>query len=533
MNMAKRAPPPPTPPPTEPVSPDTVSGPSLGKKLPTKQATAPIESEAAKRGRKNKSEKQATPNGLWDSHAPIVTPEPIPAIPTHTDNSFESAHNHGYMSPLLIELECDEFPLAPRDVLNDELVEESIRQWHKQAAEADIELRRQLVSMHWSSRDWDELLGSHVQEMERNARTVVGQWKDICDEEKARRLKEDKQRRIAGIRNITSGNRRWGASSPMPSMPPDAPSLTPTPPKVKSPEPLSNTQQPRKTGVKKQTATVEDATSSEWEERSSTPSLASNKPRLRQDPPETDSLWQREALGTKSVPNRTSSFWGNGATTKPETLPSSAGKKSASSAMKGHPPLQEPSSNSRVTPLPWEDPQSRQPEKSIWPSESATTADEEGPASGLSWGQGAASAWNFAKSAIVGDKPGQSGKMGNKHSPASAVNQPPSFWSGNDAMARGMSQTPTAPSFSDPSLDGRFAAWRPSRAGDPGAGSPTSGTDLTFQHLHQTDDDDDEVDEAELQNVMSMYTKSQAINNPARKKGGPPARTFVHHPHAY
>lgn len=526
-NLGKAAPPP-TPPPTEPVSPDSVWAPSAAKKQPVKQMPVSADANTTKRGGKSKAEKQTASDSLWDPRAASVPPEPVAALPTHTGNSVESAHNHGYMSPLLIELECDEFPLASQDILTDELVEESIRQWHQQAAEADIQLRRQLVSTHWERRDWDELLGSHVQEMEHYARTVVGHWKDICEAEKARRSKEDKQRRLAGIRNVTSGNRRWGPSNPVEATPFPAPALASAsiPTKARSPEPVTKAQQPRKGAGRKYSVTVEDATSSEWEERSSTPSLSSDKSKTRpNESPEYDTPWQKEAPAAKAAPGLMSNMWGKSATTTAEAQINGARKKPVDGNTKSAFSPAEPIRNTG-TPLPWDDPQSRRPEKSLWDTAGSAAAEDDDSANGSPWSQGAASAWSFAMNAIGGDKSAAPTKLNGKPPMEPPVNRTTSFWSSGDTNSRSMSQGPSQTGFGDASLDGRFTPWKPSRAAvDPEAeaNDPTKKmADLALQHLYETADVDDSD---ELHNAMSMYTK--AVASSTRKRAMPTAKAYV------
>lgn len=516
MHVSKKAPPPPTPPPTEPVSPDSLWDPAISKKQPSRPIREPNHLPPPKTREAKVSKLPTSSDSFWDVNEQPTDPDPLPARRTHTGNSIESAHNHGYMSPLLIELECDEFPIAPQDILTDEIVEDSIRQWHQQAAEADIQLRRQLVSMHWAKRDWEELLGSHVQEMERNARAVIGHLKDVCEEERVKRLKEDKQRRLAGIRNITSGNRRWGPSPPVDPSPPRASSPAPALAKVKSPDPPIKAQPARKGAAKKHVVTVEDATSSEWEERSSTPSLASSKSKAAsKDSTEFDSLWANETTA-KGAPGLMSNLWNKNGTPASDAQANNGQRKPANGNPKG-PFSTTEAIRKTSTPLSWDGPHDTKPDRSLWENGSRAVTEEEKADTGSSWG--ANSAWNFAMNAIAGDKSSAPTKANAKPPADPPMNGPKSFWSSESSFSRSTSQGPNTNGFGDPIADGRFTPWKPSRTpeADVDVNDPTKKmADLAFQHLYQTANPEDEYDPSDLHNAMSMYTK--AVNSTTRKK---------------
>ncbi|KAI0341493.1 hypothetical protein BDW22DRAFT_1359078 [Trametopsis cervina] len=535
MHMAsKTGPPPPPTPPTEPVSPSTSLW-DAPAPMPNRMPMQPAENLPPRKGTPSVSKpakKAVQSESLWErpAAAAATLPPPAPlAAPTYTGNSIESAHNHGYMSPLLIELEGDEFPLAPADILTDDLVAESIRQWHQQAAEADIQLRKQLVLMHWSKRDWDELLGSHVQEMEQNARTVVGHWKSLCDEEKERRLREDKQRRLAGIRNVTSGNRKWGVPPPVDPTPPPQPPA-PASAKLKSPPPETKKQPPqpqRKAVGRKQAATVEDATSSEWEERSATPSLSTDRSRRgRKDSIGVESLYAKDpapATGGKGAPGLMANLWGR---REPSNEPTAAmGNPKVNERKKPVPmadngPFSSPiieSPRKVSTPLPWGSSagQEEKIDQNYW-SQGPGVADEEeddeddedGDSSmatggGSMWGGSAAAAWNLAMKSFGGDKNGAPAPPAAKPSglPKSAsppVNLPGSLWA-DEPFSRNGAHGPE---------DGRFTPWKPSA--QPEADVTKKMADLALQNLYSANDDDGSND---LRNTMSMYTKSQANSN--------------------
>ncbi|KAI0088804.1 hypothetical protein BDY19DRAFT_993637 [Irpex rosettiformis] len=521
MHVAKHAPPPPTPPPTEPVSPDALWEASAHKKLPVREAvtTAP-----SKKGANGKAAKSPT-ESLWGSASASSPPGPSAPIagPTYTGSSLESAHNHGYMSPLLIELECDEFPIASQDILTDDLVEESIRQWHQQAAEADIQLRKQLVSMHWAKRDWDELLGSHIQEMERNARTVVVHWKTVCDAEKERRMKEDKQRRLAGIRNVTSGNRRWGSS--MSSTPAErTPSPAPAPMKKpsvpepkKTPVPETKKAQPlRKGAVRKHVATVEDATNSDWEERSATPSLSTDRPKPgRKDAVNVDSLWSKDPSAAKGASGLISSLWGKAPEHEPAVPVIERKKPVGGAAKKVLSSTVEPTRKA-ATPLSWNEPEPQKTEGPFWTSRPSDPVEDDThePSGGSFWGgarDGANSAWDFAMNAINSGKPSVSAKPPAKPSPP--VSGPGSFWSNEPSFAKMMS----GGAGEGGGLDGRFTPWKPSELEPPDEDDPTTKmANLAMQHLYQTVDTEDDIDVNDARNAMLMYTKAAATST--RKK---------------
>ncbi|KAI0691851.1 hypothetical protein BC835DRAFT_1416946 [Cytidiella melzeri] len=518
MHMPQKALPPPTPPPTEPVSPDTLWEPSVVKRLPIREIATPA---PLKRGKQ--ANQPAPSQNPWGATPATSPPGPPIATPNHTGNSLESAHNHGYMSPLLIELECDDFPIAPQDILTDELVEESIRQWHMQAAEADIQLRKQLVSMHWAKRDWDELLGSHVQEMERNARTVVGHWKSVSDAEKGRRLKEDKQRRLAGIRNVTSGNRRYGDTilaerSPSPAPPVLASAKKPTAPETKKAQPQ------RKVPARRNVATVEDATSSEWEERSATPvSMDRSKPaRGRKDSVGADSLYSKDSPAAKGAPGLLSSLWGRASNSASEASDVHEPKKPVGGMRKGAlEPSAEPDRKT-ATPLPWDESQNKKIDRNFWASSAGANAEDEDdePEEDAMWSQnrlggargGAASAWNFAVNAISGDRAGASARPSHKSSPP--VGGPGSFWPNDSSFTRTASESPSSGAHTGSDLDGRFTPWKPSSIVKSDTNETTTKmANLAMQQLCQ----DDEDDQNDVQNLMSSYTKSFATSTRKKK----------------
>ncbi|KAI0826481.1 hypothetical protein BC629DRAFT_84029 [Irpex lacteus] len=533
MHVAKNAPPPPPTPPTEPVSPDALWESSVHKRFPVRETATPAPPRKAVNGKLANPPPPPQAESLWDSvpaSSPPGPPAPI-AVPLFTGNSLESAHNHGYMSPLLIELECDEFPIASQDILTDELVEESIRQWHQQAAEADIQLRKQLVAMHWAKRDWDELLGSHIHEMERNARTVVEHWKTVCDVEKERRLREDKQRRLAGIRNVTSGNRRWGSSTPTertssPAPPAPAPATKkpplPEPKKTLVPEP-KKAQALRKGAAKMRAATVEDATSSEWEERSATPSVSSERPkpgRKNSESVNVDSMWSKDppAPAKTSAPSLISSLWGKTAPSAPEREPPVVNERKkpvGGPAKKAFSPVAEPARKT-ATPLP----QMQENDGKFWTGGTSASFEDDGfePSSNSLWGQsvlegargGAASAWNFAKNAINNDKPSAvPTKPPMRASPP--VNGPGSFWSNEPAFARMTSEG------ADEGLGGRFTPWKPATLEPPDEDDPTTKmANLAMQHLYQTVDTEGDIDPSEAHNAMLMYTQAAATTRKKR-----------------
>jgi hypothetical protein len=496
------------------------------KRLPARETSTPA---PPKKASVNKPAKQPPPSqSSWGHTSTDLPTEPQPAIPHYTGNSIESAHNHGYMSPLLIELECDEFPIAPPDILSDEVIEQSIREWHQQAAEADIQLRKQLLSTHWAKRDWDELLGSHVQEMERNARAVVGHWKSVSDAEKEQRLKEDKQRRLAGIRNVTNGNRRWGSPTPVERSPSPAPAVAA--PTKKTPVPEAKKAQPaRKGAAKKFAATVEDATSSEWEERTATPTISTDKSKAgRKDPVDTESLWSKDPPATKGASGLLSSFWGRATASPAEAPPPPAvheRKKPVNGPGKGPiPPATEPIRTTTASPLWDEPPHAQKADKNFWNASGAAGEDDDDePTSHSMWSQaamgdvrgGAASAWNFAVSAMSGDKAGAAKPPTKSSSPP--VTGPGSFWSNEPAYAKATNESPGTGSYGAAGIDGRFTPWKPSVMERPNADETTTKmANLAMEHLYQAADTDDAYDPNELHNAMSMFTKAVASSN--RKK---------------
>ncbi|EKM56912.1 uncharacterized protein PHACADRAFT_141917 [Phanerochaete carnosa HHB-10118-sp] len=434
---------------------------------------------------------------------------------------------YGYISPVFVEMEDEAFPRV-LDPLPETMVADSIRSFHSAAAEAEIELRRQMISGALDDSAFEELVNTHMSMVEQYARKIVEGWKQERSAEEQRRLiAEEQKRRLAEVKKQGLARRggQWAGSSLTEGV-------------ARAASPALQAKRPQQT-KNRQARLLEESFGAR-------PATPAHLAQAQQDDDGGISLWERRTPG-KAAEGRPipSSFAGSA----PQAQPPPQARP---------PPQVQPSP---PTPSPWAQlaktparrnpflpqaapPPAPEPSLSPWDAmiakvkqappepqlqdaweEDNTDESEEGASS---WSHqvlngafgGAVSAWSMGVSAFGGaERPGTPAQVPAPTRPSAPAPPVPTVreapWAGEGPFQRSTSHGPTTPE------DPRFATWRPPRIVDPDEHENPAKKmqDLALQNLFQSVDDSSDTD---LFNAMSMYSK--ATQSATRKTTTPAAR---------
>ncbi|KAI0795511.1 hypothetical protein C8Q75DRAFT_730447 [Abortiporus biennis] len=105
-----------------------------------------------------------------------------PSSPSSPYSYSYNSLSYRLIGPVLFEEEGGDFIETPLDGLSEKALEESIRQYHAMAADAEIELRKKLRVVYEQKK---ELVRRHHLAMEVRARSIVEGWKSVRDTEMA------------------------------------------------------------------------------------------------------------------------------------------------------------------------------------------------------------------------------------------------------------------------------------------------------------------------------------------------------------
>ena len=503
-------------------APARAPGPSIStSKIPGPSRT-PASSRSAVSS-KNLAGKSPLSNS-WDVEAELEEPSLLGStVSLHTPASSTYTGDYGYVSPVFIEMEDEAFPRI-QDPLPEDVVENSVRAFHSAAAEAEIKLRRKMVSGTLDDGALGQLVNAHMSAMEQYARKAVEEWRLARDVEVQRqRVAEEEKRRAMEAKKQRLG-RRGGQTLVTEQV-------------VRAASPALQMKKPAQIKNRQAQLLVES-----FGARPATPARLLAK--AQQDVDSGTDLWERQMSGKAAEEKSMFSFLGSQAQPPPPAHPPihapSPWAQLAKHPTQRNPLLSQPAPAPAPAPepslSPWEAvmtkkvqaPPESQPQDA-W-DEDNTDESEEGAMS--SWGQqmlntargGAASAWDMAMATIGGsERPGTPAQMrgpARPSAPAPAAPAAPASreapWVSDGLFARSTSNGPTTPE------DPRFATWRPPKIVDPDEQENPAKKmqDLAFQNLFQTADDDS--DPTDLLNAMSMYTK--ATQSAARKKTAPGAQ---------
>ena len=445
------------------------------------------------------------------------------AFPTPPSSTYTG--NYGYISPVFFEMEDPEFPRVP-DPLPDVAVEETIRIFHNTAAEAEIELRRHMVSGTLDDGELEQLVNAHMSAMEQHARKAVEDWKAAREaaieerraEEQRARMAEEQKRRLAEAKKQGLGKKgaKWPGLSTVEEVPRAAS------PAVQAKKPQAKN---------RRTQLLEES----FGARPATPAhLAQAQAQQRGD--DELSPWERQAAAKAAEGKPTFAFLAQQAQQPPPVQPPvpapSPWAQLARAPAQRNPFSPQAAQAPEPSLSPWETMMAKKMQAPPMPQpqdaweEDNTDDSEEGVSS---WTQqmlnsarsGAASAWGMASSAIGGgERPGTPAQLRAPTRPSAPVPAAPAAqetpWAADGLMARSVSNGPTTPE------DPRFATWRPPRIveHDEHNDPAKKMQDLAFQNLFETADD--ESDPSDLLNAMSMYAK--ATQSAARKKTAPSSK---------
>ncbi|GJE86682.1 hypothetical protein PsYK624_027630 [Phanerochaete sordida] len=467
----------------------------------------------------------------WDT-TPEVDSSSLPGstigFPTPASSTYTGAYN--YLSPVFVEMEDETFPRIP-DPLPEAVVEESIRAFHTAAAEAEIDLRRQLVSGILDDGAIERLVNTHVINVEQHARKVVEEWhEERAAEEQRQRLAEEQRRRQAEARRQGLNKNRFFAGA----VGGGARAASPAPAPVLQAKRLKQINSPQARLLQESFGTR--------------PSTPAHLAQARQDDDAGGSLWERQMSGKASAPAAEdrgifNAFLGSSppsqapAPMQPPQRSVSPWSQLAKPPTQRNPFLQQqpaPAAPAAPALSPWEAMLARtrqqappvpqtQPEDA-WDEDNTDESDE----GSAPWGQnmlsnargGAANVWDMAMNAFGGaERPRTPAQAGPSRPAAPAppppVSREPQQWADDGLFARSTSNGPTTPE------DPRFVTWRPPRIVDPDehVDPAKKMQDLALQNLFHTVDD---ADDSDLMNAMSMYSK--AAQSVERKKTAGPGR---------
>lgn len=431
-----------------------------------------------------------------------------------TPTMAPSSASHSYVSPVFIEMEDDSFPRLG-DPLPQDTVEESIRSFHLAAAEADIELRRRMLSGKLDDEQMEQLVLGHLSSVEQSARNIVEQWNKAreveierlqAEAEKARIVEEQKRRLAEAKKN---GKKKWSI-----------------PTVATAPEPMPEPAQPKKKGRR---GTIQQEAAEEA--RAATPVGRPMKQTIvQEDTTPTEGFWQ-----APTKPHGMGSLlWGRSSTPAAPTPVPAVRPGSV------RPTVLNPFASGSNVPKqaapelsPWEAAMAKKKEMKPSPTPApepswGESSDADGSADGSSFWEnavggatgGAASAWSFL---VGGQQPAPPPPKAPTPRSAAPAPVPDAFWPSEDTFARNMHRGPTSaapPYGASASMDGRFATWRPSRDDEPEErGDPAKKmADLALENLLDITSTGDNGQPDDIFNAMSMYSKAHA--SVTRKRGG-------------
>ncbi|THH32589.1 hypothetical protein EUX98_g1645 [Antrodiella citrinella] len=177
---------------------------------------------------------------------PVISSPLASYEPQNSEDSLSSSSSYRVINPTTIELEAEDHIEAGFEGLSQEDVESSIREFYSRAAEAEIELRRQLYDPSTNPNLIGALLEEFIRGMEVAARGTWEDWKERRDKEMERRRLErerENQRRTEAKKPVWGSTIKRGTT---PAPPPAQAPLNKKPgkkaPAKKEPEVVSEPQ---------------------------------------------------------------------------------------------------------------------------------------------------------------------------------------------------------------------------------------------------------------------------------------------------
>lgn len=500
------------------------------------RATGSSASSAAWNARKPPVHPAADPSeGLWGSAPPkgfghTSKPSISSPLATHVSTVVDNA---GYkaISPIIVEEEGDLVEVG-FDGLTEEDLDDAVREYHREAAEAEILLRRKLLSAGDDKKRRTILVNDHHRSMEANARAIVDGWKAAQQAHKEKQLAEAKRAAYE------STNARRGGFASM--------SAAATASKIPVPEPPKSKKAAKKAvGKKGNIATVEEVADlgDDVDHPPPVSHMAPPPPLSKKaDPPSAFGKSSFAGWGMSSEdrepPPSMMSGWGARASTPSRDLPGRTSSPLSSSTNSNNPyakPKTPAPPGKSTTSNGWNtSARADATAGSLFgprehDMESNEEADLEGMASKLfgrgNPGPGSQSQWGWGSSNDDPPVGHRSGTPKPEAVPRShAMNGVKSAWGASDP-----SPPPNGKGFSSSSASSdlpasarspsRFETWKPERR-EPVKGVARDMVDIAMQNLHETVDENAGAED--MVHAMSMYTK--AVSGFERKRAGSTAR---------
>lgn len=528
--------------PAPPTKPATPVFPTSKTPVPSK---TPMPSKTPAPGKSN----LGMSDSLWGSHispnAPASSYSTSTEFPTPATSTFTGSY--GYVSPLFVEMEDHEFPRI-EDPLPDQIVDESIRQFYETAAEAEIDLRRRMISGALDESDMEQAVHEHLSMVEQHARKIVEQWRRAREveieerqaaEEKLRIIEEQKRRLAEAKRIAVAGSKKGKLGTPAPVQEPVV---------VARPASQAKKRQDKRGGGKNQAHLMEESFSA----RAATPSSLGTP---GMDDIAEEDLWPPKPANKPSEGKSSMfSFFSKPSQTPVPTAPTPGPptvspwpdppRAKMSSALKN--PFFHSAKAPEREPTPWELVQAKKqetvPARAHYDEWAEDNTDESEAGTGAFWGQsaldaargGAASVWNIASSALGSEPtapptkpvplPSASARPATRQTVHGQT--PPTHghpWGGEDVYGRSHGAASVPGGFevgSGAGGDSRFTTWRPATRPEPESKKSFPDpakqmADLALENLMEIADEGDSP--GHLLDAMSMYTK--AMGSATRKRG--------------